>query len=129
MKVLFKNKNGNDDEDETKEKRIGDNVKYDEEYLSNYIKQLTKKNNSEFFNQACNEDSEGVTKKMNTVIEEEDQNDEESETHEEHDDKLPKDMEMSKYTSNEKAGSSVQNINPESEPKDEVTNTMENKKT
>ena len=27
---------------------------------------------------------------MNTVIEEEDPNDEESETHEEHDDKLPK---------------------------------------
>ena len=45
VKVLFKNKNENGDEDETKEKRIGDNVKYDEEYLSNYIKQLTKKNN------------------------------------------------------------------------------------
>ena len=39
-----------------------------------------------------------------------------------------KDMEMSKYPSAEKAGSSVQNINPESEPKDEVTNTRENKK-
>lgn len=126
MKVLFKNKNDNDDEDETKEKRIGDNVKYDEEYLSNYIKQLTKKNNSEFFNQACNEDSEGVTKKMKTVIEEDDQNDEESETPEEHDGKLPKDMEMSKYPSDEKVGCSVQNINPKSEAKDEVTNTKEN---
>merc|ERR1712106_267124 len=47
MKVMFKNKT-DDEEEDTNEKRIGDNVKYDEDYYNNYIKQFTKQN-SELF--------------------------------------------------------------------------------
>ena len=38
---MFKNKT-DDEEEDTNEKRIGDNVKYDEDYYNNYIKQFTK---------------------------------------------------------------------------------------
>ena len=40
---MFKN-NTDDEEEETNEKRFGDNVKYDEDYINNYIKQFTKSN-------------------------------------------------------------------------------------
>ena len=40
---MFKNKT-DDEEEDTNEKRIGDNVKYDEDYYNNYIKQFTKQN-------------------------------------------------------------------------------------
>ena len=38
---MFKNKNEEDEED-TDSQMIGDNIKYDEEYYNNYIKQFTK---------------------------------------------------------------------------------------
>ena len=44
---MFKNKNNDDEEEDTNDRMIGDNVKYDEEYYNNYIKQFTK-NVSEF---------------------------------------------------------------------------------
>ena len=38
---MFKNKNEEDEED-TDSQMIGDNIKYDQEYYNNYIKQFTK---------------------------------------------------------------------------------------
>ena len=39
---MFKNKHNDDEEEDTNDRMIGDNVKYDEEYYNNYIKQFTK---------------------------------------------------------------------------------------
>ena len=44
---MFKNKNNDDEEEDADARMIGDNVKYDEEYYNNYIKQFAK-NVSEF---------------------------------------------------------------------------------
>ena len=39
---MFKNKNNDDEEEDADARMIGDNVKYDEEYYNNYIKQFAK---------------------------------------------------------------------------------------
>ena len=39
---MFKNKNNDDEEEDTNDKMIGDNVRYDEEYYNNDIKQFAK---------------------------------------------------------------------------------------
>jgi len=42
MKVMFKNKKGDEDDDDDVGSRIGDNVSYDEDYYRSYIKQYGK---------------------------------------------------------------------------------------
>jgi uncharacterized protein YecE (DUF72 family) len=41
---MFKNKNTEEEEEVANDKLIGDNVKYDEDYYNNYIKQFAKRN-------------------------------------------------------------------------------------
>merc|ERR1712147_518443 len=67
MGVMFKNKNNDDEEEDANDRMIGDNVKYDEEYYNNYIKQFTK-NVSEFATPHQTEEiiSQGSTTKVKT---------------------------------------------------------------
>ena len=46
---MFKNKNTEEEEEVANDKLIGDNVRYDEDYYNNYIKQFTKRNRWNFF--------------------------------------------------------------------------------